>query len=90
MQLHIPGPSVVVHGIGFGHADDGAVLNFLAAHQPQLNDLTGREFDEIASRGLPEFVVLEDKILQAQAGLFLIRDHSRRPVLEILYAAHLH
>src|SRR5437764_162557 len=42
-----------------------------------------------SSGATPEIVIFKDEILHPKASFIQVRDHRWRPILEILYAAHL-
>src|SRR5229473_2539480 len=84
--FHLLYPSVVVHGVGFGHADDCTILDFLHPGQPKLLDLPLCQLDQIAVRTGPQVIILEYEIFHAQAGFIGVWNHRRRPILEVLNA----
>src|SRR5712692_1255171 len=67
--LHLLYPSVVVHRVGFGRADDCAILDFLSAGEPKLLDLSLCQLDQISVGAGPQVIMLEYEISHTQAGL---------------------
>src|SRR5438477_1948733 len=80
----------VVHRIGLRHAHGVAALNLGAISQPELLELTRREFDELLVAHVPQLVALEAEVLEPDAGLRLVGHHPRTPRAVVLDASHLH
>lgn len=77
-----------VDGIGFFHADDGAVVDFIGADEAELLKFIFAEGDELFVGGVPKFVVFEAKIFEAEAGgCVCIGEELGAPVVEVLDAA---
>src|SRR5712692_3673855 len=72
--------------VGFRHADDCAILDFLSAGEPKLLDLSLRQLDQISVGAGPQVIMLEYEIFHTQAGLIGVWNHRRRPIFEVLDA----
>ena len=78
----------VIHRVGLLDAVHAPVDHVRALRQPHPRHLLRAELDQIRIGHVPQFVAFVAEVLQAQAGLALVRHHVRAPIFEVLDAAY--